>query len=133
MDIATRVRDTRIELELTQRELGRRCGLHQATISAIEKGVVKGTLKIAMLADALGVNVDWLVSGQGDKQRKKSMAVHYPPTISNVLSISKKNQEDVNTVIALIDEHGTQVILKMTEKACNNLVNMLINRAKDRI
>lgn len=62
-----RVRDTRSQLGLSQRELGREAGVHYATIGKIETGTrdtSPGAELVAKLAAALRVDAAWLLTGE---------------------------------------------------------------------
>jgi transcriptional regulator with XRE-family HTH domain len=63
MDLATKIRVKREEMELTQAELAKKTGLTQATISRLESGEVRQLKSEAIksLAKALGVSLDFLV------------------------------------------------------------------------
>lgn len=59
-----RVKSKRIELELSQAELGKLAGLSQTTISDIERGRNDGSREIVQLASALNVAAEWLTTGR---------------------------------------------------------------------
>lgn len=60
--IAEKIQRKRIEVGLTQSQLARRCGLPPVTIWNIENGHRGAGLKsIVLIANALGLCVDWLV------------------------------------------------------------------------
>jgi len=63
--IGDRIRKRRKELRLTQGEVGRKAGLATATISDMENGRQRETTKPLGIAQALGVRVEWLTSGEG--------------------------------------------------------------------
>ncbi|MGB0748934.1 MAG: LexA family transcriptional regulator [Magnetospiraceae bacterium] len=63
----------RLELGLSQAELGRRCGeIPQQSIAQLEAGEVRNPRYLVELADVLETTVDWLRTGAGDPDR------HYP-------------------------------------------------------
>ncbi len=63
MSIGERLRQRRTDLGLSQRELAKRIGVRQATISDIESGRQKETSTgvARRLAFELGVTLDWLI------------------------------------------------------------------------
>ena len=63
MSFNERVRQRRLELGLSQAELGRRAGVPQSTIGQIENGRNKSSTKILELANALETSVEYLVDG----------------------------------------------------------------------
>jgi transcriptional regulator with XRE-family HTH domain len=63
-----RVRDRRLDLDMSQDELSARCGLHRTYISSIEQGRRNLALhNIAKLARALEIPVHELVRGIDDR------------------------------------------------------------------
>lgn len=66
--VGARVSARRTELGISQKELARRVGLTQPTISALEMGKSNTSGSIASLAKALGVVPLWLETGLGDKE-----------------------------------------------------------------
>lgn len=58
-----RVRDTRLRLNLTQKQLAKKSQISQATVAQIENGRNKGSTYIVQLANALKVTPQWLGSG----------------------------------------------------------------------
>ena len=63
-----RLKEARAEAKLTQQALGKRLGVPQSTIAALETGEHKTARNIAEIAAALGVEALWLSSGQGPKR-----------------------------------------------------------------
>lgn len=67
MTIGERVRILRKELRMTQGEFGSRINISTASISQIEKGIVKTTERtINDLCRVYGVSRNWLVDGVGE-------------------------------------------------------------------
>ena len=64
MSFNERVRQRRLELGLSQAELGRLAGVPQSTIGQIENGRNKSSTKILELANALRTTVEYLVNGE---------------------------------------------------------------------
>ncbi len=71
--VGTRLRNRREALQVSQRELARRIGVRQATISDIERGQLKnpGINIIRRLAQILGVTTDYLI-GMYEEENKES-------------------------------------------------------------
>lgn len=64
--INKRVRRTRRDLDITQKELAEKSGVSFQAINRIERGKAKPQLEtVAKLADALGVDLKWLIAGDG--------------------------------------------------------------------
>jgi putative transcriptional regulator len=59
--LANRLKERRAELGLTQGQLADMCLVSRKTINTVENGIfVPSTLLALKLAEALGVNVEWL-------------------------------------------------------------------------
>ncbi len=67
--MSVRIKEARIELKMTQKELGDLIGIDKSSISQWETGHVKSITSHSLikLADALGVTASWLESGEGEK------------------------------------------------------------------
>jgi transcriptional regulator with XRE-family HTH domain len=62
-DLGDRVRDRRIELKLTQQQLGDRCELHRTFIGSVERGERNiSILNLRQIATALRLNVTGLLA-----------------------------------------------------------------------
>ena len=63
-DLGDRVRDRRIELKLTQQQLGDKCELHRTFIGSVERGERNiAILNLRQIAVALRVRVADLLAG----------------------------------------------------------------------
>ena len=67
-DLGKRLRDARNARGLTQKDLARKSGVSQATISDIERGRNESSKELPALAKALGASVDDLVGGRPKQQ-----------------------------------------------------------------
>lgn len=63
-----RLKEARTEANLTQQALGKRVGVPQSTIGALETGGHKTARNISEIAAVLGVEALWLSSGKGSKR-----------------------------------------------------------------
>lgn len=64
------IRERRRELEISQEELAKRCGVSRQTVNAIENNKYDPTLSLAFrLARELAVTVDQLFSGGQEPQK----------------------------------------------------------------
>lgn len=61
-DLATKIRNLRLQLGLNQTELAERLGVTQASVSRWEKGSVPDGPRLAQLADLAGVSIKDLIS-----------------------------------------------------------------------
>ncbi|EMJ5171315.1 helix-turn-helix transcriptional regulator [Klebsiella aerogenes] len=63
--LAERLKEARSKRGLTQKALGELVGVSQAAIQKIETGKANQTTKLVEIANALGVQPEWLSSGEG--------------------------------------------------------------------
>lgn len=74
MNLQNKLKDVRLQRELTQEALAEKVGVTRQTIIAIEKEKFVPSVKLALeLAHALGVSLDdlfWLESGKGKGRAK---------------------------------------------------------------
>jgi transcriptional regulator with XRE-family HTH domain len=64
LEVGARLRDARLEANLTQERLGERAGLDHKTVSRIETGTMSPLLDTVLdLADAIGVSAAQLMPG----------------------------------------------------------------------
>ena len=87
MSLAQRLKQSRGQARISQRELAKRSGLSQQLISKLENGLVESTTEVFRLAEILRVDVRWLATGKGDAQGGENIAVGpaitaYVPLIS---------------------------------------------------
>jgi len=69
---------------IKQDELAMKSGVSQATIHKLTSGKARESRKISKIADALGVNTDWLALGKGAKHPNKinESNAEYGPTLA---------------------------------------------------
>ena len=64
--MGNRIRRRREQLQMSQRELARRCKLDSVTMWRYESGRMKPSARmLPRIAKTLGVSVDWLLTGRG--------------------------------------------------------------------
>ncbi|ATS39282.1 MULTISPECIES: XRE family transcriptional regulator [Xanthomonas] len=66
--IGSRVRRERELQGVERRELAAKTGVGYSTLSELERGGMQTTTKLRVIADALGVSLQWLETGKGEKQ-----------------------------------------------------------------
>lgn len=64
MSLATRVRQRRLALNLTQSELAERANISQQSVESIENGRTRKPRNIIELAKALQCHPEWLLNGK---------------------------------------------------------------------
>jgi len=63
-DIASRLRDIRIEARLTQKEMAKIVGMTSGSIGALENGLYTPNFEVLRtLKKRLGVSYDWIIDG----------------------------------------------------------------------
>ena len=67
MSIGKRIKECRLDIDLTQDQLAKLAKITQPTLSALERGESQGSTHLSIIADALGVNSFWLETGVGEK------------------------------------------------------------------
>ena len=67
MNIATRLKERLVELDWSQAKLARISRVSQSGINKIFLGQVTETRKLAVIAQTLGLNADWLATGEGSR------------------------------------------------------------------
>lgn len=74
MGLGERIRDVRTELGLSQRELAAKASVSPGQVGHLEKGTRDNPERdtAVKIADALGVAVEWLLTGHGPKVRVDS-------------------------------------------------------------
>lgn len=65
MSIGSRIKEARRAVKLTQKELAKKVGMAQASLSELETGESQSTTMIASFAAVLGVSALWLETGKG--------------------------------------------------------------------
>lgn len=77
MEIGENIKIQRIKLKMTQKDLSRKTGIKQPTISAIENGVNKPAIETIMLiSEALSCTVSDLVGQKTDRSESDPMLNH---------------------------------------------------------
>lgn len=65
MDTGIRIKARRNELELTQDQLGEKCGATKSAVSQWESNTTQPSVEnLLLLRDALDCSIDWLLTGQ---------------------------------------------------------------------
>ncbi len=96
VDLGHRIRERRKNLDVTQEELARALGVTPQHISAIEKDKRVPSLSfVAMMAEELGVSIDYLVTG------KDGIIMDVIPVIK---ADKKLNLSTKKAIITLVNE-----------------------------
>ncbi len=65
--IGDRVKKARKAVNMTRHELAAASGVGYSTLSELERGGMRTSTKLRLIADALGVSLPWLETGNGDR------------------------------------------------------------------
>lgn len=88
MNIAESVRVRRVQLKMTQKDLSRKTGIKQPTISAIENGVNNPTLEtILLISEAMNCTVSDLIGQTRPNE-------HIDPSVQRLVSIFNQLNDD---------------------------------------
>ncbi len=97
---ATRLKNRRRDLGLTQVEVADKTAIKQANLSALEAGKKSATRSIVALAEALSVTPEWLVLGYGD------------PLLKSV-NVSKVTQQFIHRYRRLNNKKKKEAVKKL--------------------
>ena len=101
---ATRIKDLRDSLKMTQKEFSEYIGIKQQTLSGYERGIMKPPLDIAKgIAEKCNVSLDWLC-GLSDKKTSSNI----PQTLADIFEMLFLIQEYSD--IQIYDHEGTVYI-----------------------
>ena len=119
MALGNRIRTRRLQLSITQKELGELCGVSEATINRYESGNIKNpSLAIVQsLATALRVDPNYLLRSEDDNRyfnpETQALAeeLHHNPELALLFSAARDaSPEDLKTV------HDMLKLLKQRER-----------------
>lgn len=77
--ISERIAHRLEELKMTQAELARRCGIDRSAVNQLVSGLVKNIRPehLVMAADALGLEIRWLITGRGPRLARNAPTIDY--------------------------------------------------------
>jgi len=127
MDINTRVRQRRIEMGLSQADLAQAVGVKQQNIQQLEDGTVSRPRYMHELANALNVDLGWLLTGQTQRAGDGSTASDTP-------------EQAIAALLAVATPQGTKELVRLAELAQHGqledtdlkMLKLICERYKDR-
>jgi transcriptional regulator with XRE-family HTH domain len=104
IEIGKRIRSKRKELGLTQKELGAKVNLSEASVSKYESGKVEdaSTAKLNEFAEVLGVDIGWLLGIENTKNERETTL---PTTIAAHFEgeeFTEEELEEINNYIKFV-------------------------------
>lgn len=81
--VGSRVKAERVHQKISRKELSARTGIGYSTIAELENGGMKGSTKLHLIADVLGVHARWFETGKPPKYRKDSTPFLRPISVWN--------------------------------------------------
>ncbi|WP_336842216.1 helix-turn-helix transcriptional regulator [Serratia nevei] len=69
MNLASRIKQRRIELKMTQTKLAELSGVSQQAINRIESGIIARPRYLLEMAQALECSASWLVNGDNPNEK----------------------------------------------------------------
>lgn len=95
MEINERIRFLRKEkLHLTQEALGEPLGLTRANIANIEAGRISVTERVIIsICEKFDINEDWLRTGKGDPQKKKTRNQEIAAFMNDIMELPDENRK----------------------------------------
>lgn len=103
IDVGQRIRNYRIQQQLSQEELAERCGLHPTYIGQIERGEKNATLEsICKIASGLAISLSVLFEKIDELEDNGN---NYPSVAYNIIQTApKENQEKLVDILKMIME-----------------------------
>lgn len=116
-----RVRQLRIELNLTQKEFAEKVGLTASALSAYENNTKNPSIAVAVrIAEKHHVSIDWLC-GLTDKRNEIELKT-YADIYNGLLSISSKVYFELEYLQGLLPSMGSMGVIKFTDE---NIVDFI--------
>ncbi len=103
IDVGQRIRNYRIQQQLSQEELAERCGLHPTYIGQIERGEKNATLEsICKIASGLAISLSVLFEKIDELEDNGN---NYPSVAYDIIQTApKENQEKLVDILKMIME-----------------------------
>ena len=92
MEMKDRIRIAREQANLTQAELAEKIGIKQQSVFKIESGDTKNPRNLEKIANVLGVDLNWLLTGDGLMYPNKSPQDIKIQSILGVLTSTQKDE-----------------------------------------
>ena len=73
-DIGERIKKAIRDAGLTQKEIAKKVGLSEVSISSYTQGRIPKADVLGQIAELCGVSIEWLLTGEGEQRRAKGVA-----------------------------------------------------------
>lgn len=93
--------------------IGRDTKVSKVSVGNYLKGTIPGIGNISILADYLGVNVKWLIEGEGEMLKSPNIIVNSNQGNGNIIGNNNRGNVGMGNVVHVsLPETGTQKIIK---------------------
>ena len=125
-EVGIRIKELRRKLGLTQREFGRRIGVMDTVVRRWEKGEFEPTTeKLKAIATEFGINLNWLLLGEGEIFVKKESPSSSLPATSLI------DRELFQRITETIEEYYKAGLLKgVPEEEVMEMIKFLYKKIK---
>lgn len=110
LKIGERIKLVREKQKLSQKAFAEKCGnVPSTTISKYEQGVIKPSAEILSKMSYMGININWLLTGEGEMTRGKSEAKEVASEAVEALSEDRMLEKIVLMLAEMSDEARREV------------------------
>lgn len=129
--LASRIRDTRKSLKLSQEALAEKAGVSQSLIHKLESGESSESRKLPGIAKALEVTSDWLATGEEDalegqeiRKRQGTDEAPEPLNIAGLMPLASPATQDILQTLerGLKEGRLSQDDIKLLETIAKRLI-----------
>lgn len=114
--LGDRVKAARQDAGLSQADLARRVGISQASLAALEKGATRNPKHLVQLANALGLDPTWLLTGTGRAIAGVAFTSH------NIFEVGGKEYTSIQRYDASVSAGAGSIIDEHAESLGGHLV-----------
>lgn len=111
MNIGDRIKQRRLELEWSQRELASKMGYNHSTITRIETGKIDiSQSKVMQFSEVLGVSIAYLMGWQNEEEEQKNDTIadvvlkmrtdpDFMSAVETLYKLDKEKLQSINTML----------------------------------
>lgn len=110
LKIGERIKLVREKQKLSQKAFAEKCGnVPSTTISKYEQGVIKPSAEILSKMGYMGININWLLTGEGEMMRGKGEAESVAAEAVEALSENRMLEKIVLMLAEMSDDEQREV------------------------